>query len=102
MLSSITKKGEIESTFAPLVVLVIHVNLHIVGLIFSSSMFRKSSTLAWQGHKIVGPFKMLRTWIGTSFKTLHFWLTGPRSHLVRRKANTIRASLADPLKRTKL
>ena len=33
------QKGEIESTFAPLVVLVIHVNIHIVGLMLLSSIF---------------------------------------------------------------
>ena len=32
MLSSITKKGEIESTFAPLVVLVIHNNIYLIEL----------------------------------------------------------------------
>ena len=36
MLSSITKKGEIESTFAPLVVLVINNNIYIMELMFST------------------------------------------------------------------
>jgi hypothetical protein len=66
MLSSITKKGEIESTFAPLVVLVIDINIHVVGLILLSSIFQTSSTMAWQGQEDVDPFKMLRTWIGKS------------------------------------
>ena len=57
MLSSITKKGEIESTFAPLVVSVIHVNVHVVGLTLSSSLFQESSTLASQGHVNVDPSK---------------------------------------------
>ena len=39
MLSSITKKGEIESTSAPVVVLVINVNISLVGLMSSSSVF---------------------------------------------------------------
>ena len=37
MLSSITKKGEIESTSAPWLVLVINVNISLVGLMFLSS-----------------------------------------------------------------
>ena len=44
MLSSITKKGEIESTSAPWVVLVINVNISLVGLMLSSSIFQTSST----------------------------------------------------------
>ena len=49
MLSSITKKGEIESTSAPWVILVINVNISLVGLMFSSSIFQTSSTdgVAW-------------------------------------------------------
>ena len=49
MLSSITKKGEIESTSAPEVILVINVNISLVGLMFSSSVFQTSSTdgVAW-------------------------------------------------------
>ena len=39
MLSSITKKGEIESTSAPLVILVIHENISLVGLIPLPSAF---------------------------------------------------------------
>jgi hypothetical protein len=57
MLSSITKKGEIESTFAPLVVLVIYVNIHVVGLMLLSSEFRTSSTMAWQGQEDVEPLQ---------------------------------------------
>ena len=44
MLSSITRNGEIESTSAPWVVLVINVNISLVGLMFSSSIFQTSST----------------------------------------------------------
>ena len=49
MLSSITKKGEIESTSAPWVILVINVNISLVGLILLPSMFQMSSTneVAW-------------------------------------------------------
>jgi hypothetical protein len=41
MLSSITKKGEIESTFAPLVVLVINNNIYLIGLMFPLSIFQE-------------------------------------------------------------
>ena len=37
-----------------------------------------------------GPLKMLRKHIGKSSKTLHFWLSDPRSHWVHRKDNTIK------------
>ena len=49
MLSSITKKGEIESTSAPWVILVINVNISLVGLMFLSRIFQTSSTdgVAW-------------------------------------------------------
>ena len=49
VLSSITKKGEIESTSAPWVVLVINVNISLVGLTLLPSMFQMSSTkeVAW-------------------------------------------------------
>ena len=54
MLPSITKKGEIESTSAPKVVLVINDNISLVGLMFLSSMFQISSTMEWHGLKVVG------------------------------------------------
>ena len=50
MLSSITKKGEIESTSAPWVILVINVNISLVVLILLPSIFQISSTLEWHGH----------------------------------------------------
>ena len=53
MLSSITKKGEIESTSAPWVVLVINVNISLVGLTLLRSMFQTSSTMEWHGLKDV-------------------------------------------------
>ena len=54
MLSSITKKGEIESTSAPWVVLVINVNISLVGLILLPGIFQISSTMEWHGLKVVG------------------------------------------------
>ena len=49
MLSSIIKKGKIESTSAPCVILVIYVNISLVGLILSSNIFQMSSTVEWHG-----------------------------------------------------
>ena len=43
MLSSITKKEEIENTSAPWEILVINVNISLVGLILSSSIFQIKS-----------------------------------------------------------
>ena len=54
MLPSITKKGEIESTSAPYVVLIIDDDISLVGLTFLSSMFQISSTMEWHGLKVVG------------------------------------------------
>ena len=41
MLSPITKKGEIESTFAPLMVLVINNNIYVIELMFPLSIFQE-------------------------------------------------------------
>ena len=57
MLSSITKKGEIESTSAPWVILVINVNISLVGLIPLSSMFQISSKMEWHGLEDVEPLQ---------------------------------------------
>ena len=57
MLSSITKKGEIESTSAPWVILVINVNISLVGLTLLPSMFQKSSTMKWLGLEDVEPLQ---------------------------------------------
>ena len=57
MLPSITKKGEIESTSAPQVVLVINDNISLVGLTFLSSMFQISSTMEWNGQEDVEPLQ---------------------------------------------
>ena len=64
MLSSITKKGEIESTSAPWVILVINVNISLVGLIFSTSLFQKVQQRRGMDKRMWNPFKMLRTNIG--------------------------------------
>ena len=57
MLSSITKKGEIESTSAPWVILVINVNISPVGLILLSSGFQISPTVEWHGQEDVEPLQ---------------------------------------------
>ena len=57
MLSSITKKGEIESTTAPWVILVINVNISLVGLILLSSIFQMNSTMEWSGQEDVEPLQ---------------------------------------------
>ena len=57
MLSSITKKGEIESTSAPWVILVINVNISLVGLILSSSIFQISPAVEWHGQEDVEPLQ---------------------------------------------
>ena len=57
MLSSITKKGEIESTSAPWVILVINVNISLVGLMLLPSMFQISSTMEWHGQEDVEPLQ---------------------------------------------
>ena len=83
MLSSIIKKGEIESTSAPWVILVINVNISLVGLMFSSSMFQKSSTMEWHGLEDVEPFqddkdKGLAQAQSLGLYIFHF--SDPRSH----------------------
>ena len=57
MLSSITKKGEIESTSAPWVILVINVNISLVVLMLLPSMFQISSTMEWHGQEDVEPLE---------------------------------------------
>ena len=57
MLPSMTEKGEIESTSAPWVILVINDNISLVGLTFRSSMFQISSTMEWHGLKDVEPLQ---------------------------------------------
>ena len=57
MLSSITKKGEIESTSAPWVVLEINFNISLVGLTLLPSIFQISSTMEWHGQEDVEPLQ---------------------------------------------
>ena len=80
MLSSITKKGEIESTSAPWVILVINVNISLVALIFLSSIFQISSTVEWQGQEDVKPPQNAKDKDWQKLKTLHFPFSDPRSH----------------------
>ena len=83
MLSSITKKGEIESTSAPWVILVINVNISLVGLILLSSIFQISSTMEWHGQEDVEPLqdaKDRRLAKAQKLKTLRFHSSDPRSH----------------------
>ena len=46
-----------ESTSAPRVILVINVNISLVGLILSSSIFKISSTMEWHGLEDVEPLQ---------------------------------------------
>ena len=83
MLSSITKKGDIESTSAPWVILVINVNISLVGLILLPSMFEISSTMERHGLEDVEPLqdaKDKRIDSSPNHKTLHFTFSDPRSH----------------------
>ena len=57
MLSSITKKGDIESTSAPWMILVINNNTSLVGLTLLPSMFQTTSTIEWHGLKDVEPLQ---------------------------------------------
>ena len=69
-----------ESTFAPLVVLVIYANIHVVGLMLLSSEFQTSSTMGWQGQEDVEPLQNAKDKHCQKIKTLHFWFSDPRSH----------------------
>ena len=83
MLSSITKKGEIESTSAPWVILVINANIYLVGLMLLPSMFQISSIMEWHGLEDVEPLqdaedKGLAQASSSRLFILHF--SDPRSH----------------------
>ena len=83
MLSSITKNGKIESTSAPSVILVINVNISLVGLILSSSIFQISPTVEWHGQEEVEPLqddkdKGLAQAQSSGLYIFHF--SDPRSH----------------------
>ena len=75
MLSSTTKKGEIESTFAPLVVSVINNNIYVIELMFPLSIFQEKFNDR-DGKRIVEILLDARKWIGkaSSKRTLPFTL----------------------------
>ena len=83
MLSSITKKGEIESTSAPWVILVINVNISLVGLIFLPSIFQISSTLELHGHgqEDVETLQDATDKYWQKLKTLHFSVLVIQDHI---------------------
>ena len=83
MLSSITKKGEIESTSAPWVILVINVNISLVGLTLLPSMFQISSTVMWHGLEDVEPLQDAKDKgfaQAPSTRLNVFYFSDPRSH----------------------
>ena len=80
MMSSITKKREIESTSAPWVILVINVNISLVGLIVLLSVFWTSSTMAWKGQEDAEPVQDAKDLYWQKLKTLHLYFSDPRSH----------------------
>ena len=83
MLSSITKKGEIESTSAPWVVLVINVNISLVGLTLLPSMFKISSTMEWHGLEDVEPLQDAKDKglaKAQNLKTMRLHFSDPRTH----------------------
>ena len=51
------QKGEIESTSAPWVILVIYVNISLVRLMLLPSMFQISSKMEWHGQEDVEPLQ---------------------------------------------
>src|SRR3990170_6359026 len=83
MLSSITKKGEIESTSAPWVILVINVNISLVGLIFSSSIFQIVQQWSGMDKRMWNPFKMLRTedWQKLKSSRLYIFILVIQDHI---------------------
>ena len=89
MSSSITKKGEIESTSAPWVVLVINVNISLVGLTILPSMFQISSTMEWQGQDDVETLHDNKDKDWQKLKPLHFYLIQDHIESIG-KANTIK------------
>jgi hypothetical protein len=72
MLSSITKKGEIESATIPRVVLVINNNIYIIDLILIASIFQRRSMIGMARINGCGPLKMLRTKIGKASRLYIF------------------------------
>ena len=83
MLSSITKKGETESTSAPGAILVINVMISLVGLILLSSIFQMISTLECRGQEDVEPLQDAKDkdWLKLKSSRLYtFIFSDPRSH----------------------
>ena len=83
MLSSITKKGEIESTSAPWVILVINVYISLVGLTLLPSMFQISSTIELHGLKDVEPLQVAKDKglaQASSIRLYILYFSDPRSH----------------------
>ena len=80
MLSSITKKGEIESTSAPWVILVINVNIYLVGLMVYLMNFGQVQQWRGMDKRMWNPFKKLRTEDWQNLKALHFYFSDPISH----------------------
>ena len=77
------QKGEIESTSAPWVVLVINVNISLVGLTLLPSMFQEKLN-EWHGmDEESGPLKILRTKRlaqAQSSRLYILYFSDPRSH----------------------
>ena len=93
MLSSITKKGEIDSKSAPWVVLVINVNISLIGLTFLSSTFHKVQQRHGMDKRMWNPFKVLKTkdWLKLKSSRLYFLLLVIQDHIESiGKANTIK------------
>ena len=93
MLSSITKKGETESTSAPWVVLVINVNISLVGLTLLPSMFQISSTMEWHGLEDVEPLQDAKDkdWLKLQDQDSTFSILVIQDHIESiGKANTIK------------
>jgi hypothetical protein len=89
MLSSITKKGEIESATNPRVVLVINNNIYIIDLIFIASEFQKRSMIGMARTNGCGPLKMSRTSLAST--RLFIFILVIQDHIESlRKANTIK------------
>ena len=72
-----------ESTSAPWVILVINVNISLVGLMFSPSIFQISSTMKWRGREDVEPLqddKDKGLAQAQSSGLYIFYFSDPRSH----------------------
>ena len=64
-------------------ILVINVNISLVGLIFSSSIFQISPTVEWHGLEDVQPLQDAKDKglaQAQKLKTLYFTFSDPRSH----------------------